>query len=230
MVQSAIYSATTFLEKCRKVVLEKWFFKLGFFFLVNHFSWTRKNVDLWYKTTFFSVQPLFSNQISQTRFLKPYFSNQISKNCQNRGSRIKGWVWISWYVDTFGESKIECWYSFKEFVKSTFCYFWSPNENFHIYSLFLERKSQHKSPWQICKFPIWPFRSEKKMLLLFFSGTHWKESESFHYIGVGFFSIHNEMKKFLKKQSQFFPQNIFLPQQHLNPFVFQAASDCAIYW
>ena len=23
---------------------------------------------------------------------------------------------------------------------------------------------------------------------------HWKESESFHYIGVGFFSIHNEMK------------------------------------
>ena len=33
-----IYSATTFLEKCRKVVLEKWFCKLGFFFLVNHFS------------------------------------------------------------------------------------------------------------------------------------------------------------------------------------------------
>ena len=27
-----IYSATSFLEKCRKVVLEKWFFKLGFFF------------------------------------------------------------------------------------------------------------------------------------------------------------------------------------------------------
>ena len=104
------------------------------------------------------------------------------------------------------------------------------DKNFNTYSLLLERKSQHKSPWQICKFPIWPFRSEKKMLLLFFSGTHWKESESFHYIGVGFFSIHNEMKKFLKKQSQFFPQNIFLPQQHLNPFVFQAASDCAIYW
>ena len=33
-----IYSATTILEKCRKVVLEKWFCKLGFFFLVNHFS------------------------------------------------------------------------------------------------------------------------------------------------------------------------------------------------
>ena len=28
------------IEKCRKVVLEKWFFKLGFFFLVNHFSLT----------------------------------------------------------------------------------------------------------------------------------------------------------------------------------------------
>ena len=50
-----IYSATTFLENCRKVVLEKWFFKLGFFFLVNHFSRTRKNVDLWYKLTFYLV-------------------------------------------------------------------------------------------------------------------------------------------------------------------------------
>ena len=40
------YSATSFLEKCKKVVLEKWFFKLGFFFLVNHFSPTWKNVDL----------------------------------------------------------------------------------------------------------------------------------------------------------------------------------------
>ena len=33
-----IHSATTFLEKCRNVVLDKWFCKLGFFFLVNHFS------------------------------------------------------------------------------------------------------------------------------------------------------------------------------------------------
>ena len=33
-----IYSATTVLEKCRKVVLDKQFCKLGFFFLVNHFS------------------------------------------------------------------------------------------------------------------------------------------------------------------------------------------------
>ena len=29
--QWTIYSATTILEKCRKVVLEKWFCKLGFF-------------------------------------------------------------------------------------------------------------------------------------------------------------------------------------------------------
>ena len=36
--QWTIYSATSFLEKYRKVVLEKWFYKVGFFFLVNHFS------------------------------------------------------------------------------------------------------------------------------------------------------------------------------------------------
>ena len=58
--------------------VEKWFFKLGFFFLVNHFSRTRKNVDLRYKTIFFSGQPLFSNQISWTRFLAPLFSNHFS--------------------------------------------------------------------------------------------------------------------------------------------------------
>ena len=72
------YSVTSILKKCRKVVLEEWFFKLGFFFLVNHFSRTRKNVDLWYKTIFFSGQPLFSNQISWTRFLEPDFSNHFS--------------------------------------------------------------------------------------------------------------------------------------------------------
>ena len=47
-----IYSATTFLEKCKKVVLEKWFGKLRFFFLVNHFS--------------------------RTKFLETDFSNQVS--------------------------------------------------------------------------------------------------------------------------------------------------------
>ena len=71
---STIYSATTFLEKCRKVVLEKWFGKLGFFFLVNHFSQTIKKVDLYYKTTFFLV-----NHFSRTTFLKPDFSNHFSR-------------------------------------------------------------------------------------------------------------------------------------------------------
>ena len=107
--QWTIYSATTILEKCRKVVLEKWFCKLGFFFLVNHFSPTWKKLDLWYKTTFFSGQPLFSNQISRTRFLEPDFSNQISwtrflKNCKNWGRRIKGWICaIKSYLIKFNE-------------------------------------------------------------------------------------------------------------------------------
>ena len=60
------------------------------FFLVNHFSRTIKKVDLYYKTTFFSGQPLFSNHFSQTRFLEPYFSNQISTNSKNQGRRING--------------------------------------------------------------------------------------------------------------------------------------------
>ena len=60
--------------------VEKWFQKSDsansdFFFLVNHFSRTRKNVDLQYKTAFFSGQPLFLNHFSQTRFLKLLFSN-----------------------------------------------------------------------------------------------------------------------------------------------------------
>ena len=51
--------------------------------------------------TCFSGQPRFSNQkkksefaepISLTRFLEPDFLNQISKNCKNRGHRIKGLV------------------------------------------------------------------------------------------------------------------------------------------
>ena len=77
------------------------------FFLVNHFSPTWKKLDLWYKTTFFSGQPLFSNQISRTRFLEPDFSNHISKNCKNRGGRIKGWVHCKKKYSTAFESSIE---------------------------------------------------------------------------------------------------------------------------
>ena len=79
-----------------KVVLEKWFCKLGFFFLVNHFSRTRKKIQVCRNTflqpekmwiygmnpPFFLVQPLFSNQkkirVCRTTFVKPDFSNQIS--------------------------------------------------------------------------------------------------------------------------------------------------------
>jgi len=56
------------------------------FFLVNRFSPTWKNVDLWYKTTFFSSQPLFSNQISRTTFLEPLFYNFLEKWLQNKWS------------------------------------------------------------------------------------------------------------------------------------------------
>ena len=38
----------------------------------------------------FFGQPLFSNQISRTRFFQPDFLNQISKYCKNQGCRIKG--------------------------------------------------------------------------------------------------------------------------------------------
>ena len=85
--QWTIYSATTFLEKYRKVVLEKWFCKLRFFF----WSTTFLEPDfLW----IYGTKPSFFLVIhfSRTRFLKPYFLNQISKKCKNRACRIKGWV------------------------------------------------------------------------------------------------------------------------------------------
>ena len=64
--------------------------KTHLFFLVNHFSWTRKKIWVC-RTTF--LEPDFSNQIFRTRFLKPDFLNQISKNCKNWGRRIKGWLY-----------------------------------------------------------------------------------------------------------------------------------------
>ena len=70
------------------------------FFLVNHFSGTRFLVDLWYKTTFFSGQPLFSNQISRTTFLKPLFYTFLEKWLQNEWSKgrervIKSGKWAN---------------------------------------------------------------------------------------------------------------------------------------
>ena len=60
--------------------------KTQFFFLLNHFSPTWKYVNLWYKTTFFSGQPFFSNHISWTRFLKPLFYTFLEKWLQNKWS------------------------------------------------------------------------------------------------------------------------------------------------
>ena len=79
------YSATSFLEKCKKVRLEKWFFKLGFFFLVNHFSRTRKKIQVW-RTVF--LEPDFSSQISQTRFLEPLFYTFLEKWLQIKWSTV----------------------------------------------------------------------------------------------------------------------------------------------
>ena len=51
-----IYSAPTFLERCRKVVREKWFEKSGSRNLVQEKWLTRKKVVLYYKSTFFLVR------------------------------------------------------------------------------------------------------------------------------------------------------------------------------
>ena len=94
------YSATSILKKCRKVVLEKWFFKLGFFFLVNTFLKPGKMLIYGIKPSFFSGQPLFSNQISWTRFLEPLFHTFLEKWLQNKwsnGWRFKGrLLYLSW--------------------------------------------------------------------------------------------------------------------------------------
>ena len=52
-LQWSIYSATTFLEKCRKAVLEKWFCKLRFFFWSTTFLEPEKKSEF--------AEPLFSN-------------------------------------------------------------------------------------------------------------------------------------------------------------------------
>ena len=50
------YSATSILKKCRKVVLGKWFFKLGFCFWSTTFLEPEKKIRVW-RTTF--LEPLF---------------------------------------------------------------------------------------------------------------------------------------------------------------------------
>ena len=68
-MQWTFYSATSFLEKSRKVVLEMWFFKLGFFFFFFTFLRPEKRWIYCIKLPFFW----------STTFLKPDFSNQIFK-------------------------------------------------------------------------------------------------------------------------------------------------------
>ena len=118
IVQWTIYSATTFLEKCRKVVLEKWFFKLGFFFLVNHFSPTWKMWIYSLKPPFFLVnhfsrtrflEPDFSNQISRTTFLEPLFYSFLEKWLQNKWSTAPPpyicTYFVTCYIKTFSKYK-----------------------------------------------------------------------------------------------------------------------------
>ena len=58
----------------RKVVLEKWFCKLGFFFWSTTFLQPEKMWIYGIKPPFFLV-----NHLSRTIFLQPDFSNQISR-------------------------------------------------------------------------------------------------------------------------------------------------------
>ena len=74
VAHSGISSATTFLEKSRKVVLDKWFCKLGFFFWSTTFLEPEKKVV-------YSINPpcFLVNHFSQTTFLKPLLSNLFSQ-------------------------------------------------------------------------------------------------------------------------------------------------------
>ena len=68
-----IYSATTFLENCREVVLKKWFLKPGFFFWSTTFLQLEK---IW----IYGIKPplFLVNHFSRTRFLEPLFTNDFS--------------------------------------------------------------------------------------------------------------------------------------------------------
>ena len=96
------------------MVLEKWFWKLDFFFwsttflqpekiwiygikppffLVNHFSRTR------------FLEPDFSNQISRTTFLEPLFYNFVEKWLQNKWSTSSDSMKLSEKSYFFSKSK-----------------------------------------------------------------------------------------------------------------------------
>ena len=84
---SPFYFAPSIFAVFRNLVREIWFENSGSkkvvdrkknLSLQNHFSPARKK------------NPSLQNHFSQTIFLEPDFLNQISKNCKNRGCRIKG--------------------------------------------------------------------------------------------------------------------------------------------
>ena len=80
MTYWTIYSATTILEKCRKVVLEKWFCKLGFFFWLETQKKNPKFAD-----------PLFSKiRVCRTTFLPP------SKSLLRVQIKRLKWVRLGW--------------------------------------------------------------------------------------------------------------------------------------
>ena len=79
-----IYSPTTFLERCRKVVREKWLEKSGSRNLVREKWLARKKVVLYYKSTYFQVgekwltrkkNTSLKNHFSRTTFL--HFSRKV---------------------------------------------------------------------------------------------------------------------------------------------------------
>ena len=67
---------------------------MDFFFWSTTYLQPEKKVDLWYKTTFFSGQPLFSNQISRTIFHKPIFYTFLEKWLQIKWSTTAVSLWI----------------------------------------------------------------------------------------------------------------------------------------
>ena len=93
--QRTIYSATTFLESCRKVVREKWFEKSGLRNLVweiwfEKSGWPEKKVVLYYKSTFFSGWRKVVDQkkirVWRTILLEPLFYTFPKMRSQNKRS------------------------------------------------------------------------------------------------------------------------------------------------
>ena len=77
-----IYSATTFLERCRKVVREKWLEKSGSRNLVQEKWLTRKKIRVW-RTTF--LEPLFYTFLEKrlTGILNHLFLWPVTLDFQN---------------------------------------------------------------------------------------------------------------------------------------------------